>query len=214
MKKLYIILGSILFIVLITGFIVSFLANKEVKHPMVMGEAAPAMITNDIEGNPFDLDSMSSNQMVYLSFLRFAGCPVCNYRVHELMDEKENLETLGIKTILVYESTEEMMKKYVKESSIPFTIISDKKGEFYDLFKVEDNLFKTMKAITIEEAKRRLAEGTKLYQGDPYENDGSFSRIPADFLIYKGKIIAAQYGRNVADHMPIADLKSIVSKRR
>jgi len=142
-----------------------------------------------------------------LVFFRYAGCVVCNFRAHELIESYDSLRRKGIRVIGVFESKEDLLRTYVADSEIPFPIISDHKGQLYKKYKVEKSICKVFKGLRKKQTKYQEKEGEKLYKGKKYRRDASLRRIPADFLIdEKGRIEIAYYGKYLGDHLPLDQL--------
>lgn len=54
-------------------------------------ETAPDFSLSDIADRIFDMKG-NRNKLMMLSFFRYASCPLCNLRVHSLIQEYENLK--------------------------------------------------------------------------------------------------------------------------
>src|SRR6185437_10559503 len=76
------------------------------------GEPARAFRTMDIAGNVVDLAGYPGKH-VLLSFFRFASCPFCNLRVHQLIERYPACHDAGMAMIAVFESPRETMLRYV-----------------------------------------------------------------------------------------------------
>ena len=162
---------------------------------------APGIETTDVYGQSFSLNDLKGSK-VLLSFMRFAGCPVCNLRVHELLKEQKALEQQHIKVVLVYESSKESMLEYLQQEKYPVTFISDPENKFYKAYGVEKSFFKFFSSF-FRGAMGKVIKGDKLFKNKP-GIDGDIRRIGADFLIdEKGKIEIAHYSRFMGDDLPL-----------
>jgi len=167
------------------------------------GDDAPAFSVVDLNGNSIQLPVNNGNKTL-LVFFRYAGCVVCNFRVHELIESYDSLQQKGIQVIGVFESKEELLRTYVADADIPFPIISDHKGLLYKKYKVEKSMCKVFRGLRKKQTKYQEEEGEKLYRGKKYRRDARLSRIPADFLIDEnGAIEIAYYGKYLGDHLPL-----------
>jgi peroxiredoxin len=121
--------------------------------------------------------------------------------LHQRKDEfdKNNLEI-----VLVFESRESTIKKYIKDQKLPFTMVSDVGQNFYNLYAVEKSwskliqLFLTRKGIV--DCLRGFSKFKKFSS-----MKGSTNRVEAEFLIDENGILEkVHYGKTVGDHMPVS----------
>ncbi len=189
------------------AFISTALANGQ---KLAQGDAAPTFKTETIQGESIDLDSLNKDgKTVLIAFLRYAGCPVCNLRVHKLSEQYEDLKAQDIQMIVVFESSKETLLAYTKDADLPFPIVSDEDSVFYDSFGVRKSFGKVLKTAFNKDAKAKMKEGKELYGDKEYARDGALTRIPADFVINtKGMIKTAYYGTYIGDHLDLDGLKN------
>jgi len=64
---------------------------------LVPNEGARPFRMTDLEGNMVSLDSYRGSYL-FLSFQRYAGCPLCNLRLHELAESTPKLKASGFPT--------------------------------------------------------------------------------------------------------------------
>ncbi len=163
---------------------------------------APAFETTDVFDAPFSLEAAKGSK-VLLAFMRFAGCPVCNLRVHELRKNADRFKKQNIKVVLVYESSKETMREYLKDEAFPFTFIADPQNKLYDLYSVEKSLGKLLSSL-FKGMMAKVQAGQKLYKKKPTD-DGKVTRMNAEFLIDAGgKIVKAHYAEFLGDDLPIS----------
>ncbi len=189
-------------------FVAIFLVISVVSfaQPLMKGDEAPPFSAISLDGDSLDLKYFVG-QRVLLVFFRYAGCVVCNFRAHELIEQYDTLRSRGIQVIGVFESREDLLRTYVADSEIPFPIISDHQSVLYKKYRVEKSYQKVLKGLRKKTTKRQEKEGERLYNGRKYKRDGALSRIPADFLIGSdGKIEIAYYGAYLGDHLPLSRL--------
>ncbi|MDB5257410.1 MAG: alkyl hydroperoxide reductase/Thiol specific antioxidant/Mal allergen [Chitinophagaceae bacterium] len=162
---------------------------------------APGITTSDVYGQSFSLVSLKGSK-VLLSFMRFAGCPVCNLRVHELLKQSEAFAKQNIRVVLIYESSKENMLTYLGDEKYPITFLTDPQNLFYRAYGVEKSWFKFFSSF-FKGALDKVIKGQKLFIKKP-SNDGSISRMGADFLIDEnGKINIAHYAEFMGDDLSI-----------
>ncbi|PHR55111.1 MAG: hypothetical protein COA44_11305 [Arcobacter sp.] len=82
----------------------------------------------DTLGHNFDLESYKG-QKIMVSFFRFYTCPFCNLRIHTLSAQYEKL---GIKIVAIFESSNENLNKHLSHYELPFPVLSDAEGVFYE----------------------------------------------------------------------------------
>lgn len=166
------------------------------------GDKAPDFEAVDTNGTIEKL-SQYKGQKVMLAFFRYASCPVCNFRIHELIENYDDIRSKGYKIIAIYESSNITLNEYLSETKVPFTVIGDPKLKLYKQYAVEKSFWKTVGSVFKKQPMQAKKEGKKLFS-KKYKRDGNLSRLPADFLIDENGILTTvYYGQNVGDHLPI-----------
>lgn len=179
---------------------------------------APALRTVDVFGAAFDLHATArAGHKILLSFFRSAGCPVCNTRVAQLMGNVPRWQEQGLMVVAVYESTRENLLGYVRDGSgrqrFPFTIIADPECRLYQAYKVETSLGKMMGGMMKGSVLSMMKQGSSFTDSQiKPKQDGSMTRISADFLIdERGTIHTAYYGSHLGDHLPVETISSFAT---
>ena len=161
-----------------------------------------------MDGKRVDLWSQSGRH-VLLSFYRYASCPLCNMRVHELARRCEAWKVQGLDMLAVFQSPEEKLRQYVGRQEAPFPLIPDPEQRLYRLYGVGHSWggFAKAWAMRLPEIGRSV-----LGQGFlPGSVEGAIHRIPADFLIGPDGVIAlAYYGRDIGDHLSLERIEHYV----
>lgn len=171
-------------------------------QPLQVGTEAPTFERQAVTGQNIKLEDFQ-DQKVLLAFFRYAGCPVCNFRMHELINEYEQLQERGIQIVAVFESSNETLQSYLQDTPVPFPVIADPALELYAAYQVNKSFGKMINTLFKKQPKKDMKTGKALFDGKSYKRDGAQTRIPADFLIEKGVIIEAHYGKYVGDHLPM-----------
>jgi thioredoxin-dependent peroxiredoxin len=167
-------------------------------------QSAPEFIIRDVAGNTISLNSLRG-QKVYLAFMRFAGCPVCNLRVHSLLKQAEDFKKRNIKVLLVYESSPEIMREYLAGEEYPFSFIADPKDILYTLYSVETSWLKIMAGM-FRGAMGKFFAGNKLYK-KKIAMDGKQDRLEAEFMIdEKGQLSLVHYSNFLGDTLPVEEI--------
>jgi len=172
---------------------------SEAQDRFGVGEIAPDFTAMQLDGSPVRLRDFAGKN-VWLAFFRWAQCPLCNFRIHELLAlwsqkfASDQLVMLG-----VFQSPAAKLQGLVERHKPPFVPIPDPEMTLYETYR----LGTSMKGLLGEEVRRAIAGARK--EGYPIVGawDGPAFRAPADFLIDgNGVIRVAYYGENIADHIP------------
>lgn len=167
-------------------------------------QTAPEFIVRDVMENTISLNSFRGKK-VYMVFLRFARCPICNLHVHSLLKQAETFQKKNISVILVYESSPEIMREYLEGENYPFLFIPDPKSTLYDLYAVETSWSKTMAGI-FHGLMGKFFAGNKLFR-KKITMDGRQNRQTAEFLIdEQGRLTLVHYSQFLGDTSPIEKL--------
>lgn len=156
----------------------------------------------DVSGIQYEYKDFQ-NKKVVLAFFRYAGSPICNFRIHELREEYSQFISDNFEVIIVFESTGETLKEYTADADIPFIVIADPELKLYKKFGVEKSLGKTLKTIFKRKTKEARKKGKKLFGDKKYKKDGARTRIPAEFILEKGRVLEASYGNFIGDYLPL-----------
>jgi len=169
---------------------------------MSSGSKAIDFSVTDVLGNTISLNAYQGKR-VLLSFYRYASCPLCNLRVHQLTQANEQLKNLNIELIAVFQSPIERIKEYVGTQNVPFPIVADPEEKLYKLYGVKTSLWKTFKGMMkLNKLKEARQQGFKVGK-----SDGPISRVPADFLLNEDlNVEIAYYGKDIGDHLPIQEI--------
>jgi thioredoxin-dependent peroxiredoxin len=190
---------AVTFILIITT--ISVMAQK-----LKANEKAPEFELKSAQGEIISL-SKYKGKTVLLAFFRFAGCPVCNFRIHALMENYTKMQEQQIEIIAVFESGNELLAAYSKDANIPFPIIGNHELSLYKEYGVQKSVLKMMNTMLKKAPKQQMKKGEALFNKKKYKQDGSMTRMPADFLIDStGKIQIAHYGKFIGDHIPLAEI--------
>ncbi len=164
------------------------------------GESAKSFHVEDIHGQSKSLQNYAGKKLL-LAFFRYAACPLCNLRVHQLIQAYPTLQSKGVDILAFFESPKDKILKYVGTQDVPFPIVADPEREIYKLYGVESSVVGMMKGL-LRISDFSEAAAKKLMFFDPH-ND--IALIPADFLIQPDLTIhAAYYGKDIGDHLDLA----------
>lgn len=198
-------------IILLLSSILLFLSTTEISaQKLVKDVKVPNINTVDVVGNKIKLNKfLKDNDKVLICFFRPVWCPICNQRTHELIERYDELKKKGIEVIAIYPSNEETMARYVKDSNIPFTVISDPDEVLYKKYAIERSKEKMKASFAVDGIQDVLEEGKKLYAGKSYPKKGEKydAIINADFLVGSKLVLElGYYGEYVGDHCSLDEL--------
>ena len=174
-------------------------------------QAAPDFQIEDIHGTPIALGDYAG-KMLMLSFYRYASCPLCNLRVHELIHRYPEFYAKGLHLLAFFQSPRESIRQYVGKQETPFPLVADPTRALYRRYGVESSwvgfgkaLFKLPMIFDAVIKKKFL----------PGKMENEFAMIPADFLIGPDLTISrAFYGKDIGDHLPMRDVENFLVSGR
>lgn len=176
---------------------------------LIRGTVAPDFAVIDLEGNTQRLHDYRG-QKVLLTFLRYATCPFCTIRYQQLINELPKYEKQGLRMLVVFESSPEYIREYLSRRGLPFPVIPNPDGELYRLYQVEHSMGGLMLGMFRLPSLIRAMLDPLFRMARP---DSSITRIPADFLIDEGGVIAeSYYGRDIGDHIPFRRIDQLMQE--
>jgi thioredoxin-dependent peroxiredoxin len=172
------------------------------------GEAAKPFHVEDIHGQSQSLQNYAGKKLL-LAFFRHAACPLCNLRVHQLIQAYPTLQSNGVDILAFFESPKDKILQYVGTQNVPFPIVADPEREIYKLYGVESSIVGMMKGL-LRISDFSEAATKKLMFFDPH-ND--IALIPADFLINPDlRIHTAYYGRDIGDRLNLSVIHAFAER--
>lgn len=171
------------------------------------GDRITSLSLPAIDGSEFDLGSLD-NKRYMLSFFRFASCPFCNLRVHELVNRFDELGS-NFTIIAVFDSSLENLQRHAEKHQAPFPILADENNTYYREYGIEHSLFGVLKGMLLR-MPTLLKAMLKGYL--PLIIKGRMTTMPADLLVDENGIIqAAHYGRDEGDHLAFDTIKAFAN---
>ena len=86
-----------------------------------------------LDGSSFNFDSLKDRPFM-LSFFRFASCPFCNLRMHELVTRFDELSK-DFTIVAVFDSPLDNLQRHADKHQAPFPILADADNRYYQLFE-------------------------------------------------------------------------------
>jgi peroxiredoxin len=169
------------------------------------GEKVTNVILPTIDGGLFKLDSLNGKRFM-LFFLRFASCPFCNLRVHELATRFEECGE-GFAIVAIFDSLLENLQKHVEKHQALFPILADEKNTFHRAYRIEHSVAGRFTGMFSRMPSLLRAMLVKGYV--PWVIKGSMTTMPANFLVDENGVIQnAYYGKDEGDHLPFERVKA------
>ena len=173
-----------------------------------IGEDAKIFNLKDIFEKDINLEDYRGKKTM-LSFYRYASCPLCNMRVHNLIEHYNEFQKRGMEMIGFFQSPKKSILEYVGKQDAPFPIIPDPKRKVYKEYGIESSLWGYIK-VGIIKAVETIKAFSRFGVG---KMEGNKTLIPADFLIGQDlKIEVAYYGKDIGDHIPIDEIYKWLQK--
>jgi peroxiredoxin len=168
------------------------------------GERAPEIELPAIDGTVFNTERVRGKPYM-LSFFRFASCPFCNLRVHEL---SRRFSEFGddFQIVAVFDSPIANLVLHARGHNAPFPILADQENRYYNKYGIERSLSGVIKGMVFRMPTLIKGMGKGYI---PTRIKGNITTMPADFLIDKNGVIQkAYYGRDEGDHLSIDEIKT------
>jgi len=174
-----------------------------------VGEDAKLFNVVDVFDRKINLEDYRGKKLM-LSFYRYASCPLCNMRVHQLISEYDKFQESNMEMLGFFQSPKKSILEYVGKQDSPFPIIPDPKRKVYKDYGIESSLWGYIKGGAI-----KLGKMLKALKGFGLGRmEGNKTLIPADFLIGPDlKIEVAYYGKDIGDHIPIEEIHKWLDKK-
>ena len=171
------------------------------------GEPAKEFEVSDVFDNSINLRSYKGKKLL-LSFYRYASCPFCNLRVHQIIQHHEAFQQKSLCVLAFFQSPKKSILQYVGEQNAPFPIIADPSREVFRLYGVESS----WKGV-LRTGRRVATLMSALKNGFiPGKMEGSKALLPADFLVDCDLIVKeAYYGKDIGDHLPMEIIRQFIS---
>lgn len=173
------------------------------------GQQAPDFKVKDLDGNTIWLQQFVGRK-VHLVFYRFAGCPFCNLRFHQIDQLADAYRKSNTVLISVYESSAENMRDMMADEKFYSIMIPNSDSSLYQLYDLDRSTWGLFKYLFFGGGLADVMKGMKLFK-KKVKNDGHTDRIEAEFLIDEnGKVVNAHYGEIPGQFIPIAEIKNFV----
>lgn len=176
---------------------------------IVIGQQAPDFNLTNINGDNFNLSTLKGRRYL-LTFFRFASCPFCNLRLHNIINEYKKFGD-NFEVVAVFDSSLENLQSYATRHQAAFPILADESNEIHRLYHVEHSILGVVKGIIFRFPYLMMS----MFKGYiPWRIKGDITGMPADFLIdEKGVVQAAFYGKDEGAHIPLHQVRQFAQRR-
>ena len=151
-------------------------------------------------------DTVQKTSKTALLFLRYYGCTLCQYDIHQLTENYHQITDVGGQVIVVLQSDPAGLAQELQPDTFPFSILCDPKAALYERFGIQPaaSMAKMADAGTMLKIAKATAAG---YKHGAYE--GNELQLPACVVVDKErKILYAHYGKSAGD---IPDARTLAS---
>lgn len=133
--------------------------------------------------------------------MRFATCPFCNLRVHELVQNQNNLPE-DFKIVIVFDATVKQTSVSAERHAASFSILADAEKEAHTLYNIEKSFIGVLWGMIFR--MPTLLKSMFIHGHWPFPIQGNMLTMPADFLVDENGIIqVAYYAKDEGDHLPL-----------
>lgn len=166
---------------------------------LTVGTAAPDFTATVYRRDPLTLSSLRGSK-VWLAFFRYAGCPLCMLRVHQIIQRYDQWNSKGLQIVAVFQAPVEDVESNLGEQNAPFPIVCDPEEELYKLYGLEASLAGYLAPANLPVLASATMKG---YMHGAIH--GTVTRMPADFLIDEQGIIRdLSYARIASEGLDFA----------
>jgi thioredoxin-dependent peroxiredoxin len=173
-------------------------------------QPAPPFEVETSDGNTVTLEQFAGKPLL-LMFHRYAGCPMCNIRLHTFAREFPELHARGLEAIAFFHSPAKEIRKHAGGREYPFFIATDPKFRVYRQYGVETSWPRLMTSFlrpsVYADLGRAIRRGFR--GGKP---PAQLAKMPADFFIRPdGRVHAVHYGHSISDHMSLDEVEAALN---
>lgn len=175
---------------------------------LTTSSVAPDFSTDTLDGGRFEL-AAKRGQPVWVAFFRFATCPLCNLRIHQMKAiwprYAGRVQFLG-----VFQSPRERFDgTTLKDSTL--AIASDPDLHLFQRYGLEKSVLGVLHPKVAADTLAAMRAGIPAQATSP--KDGGALRVPGDFLIDRqGTLQVARYGAHISDHIPFEMVDDFLSR--
>ena len=155
-----------------------------------------------IDGKTFDI-SQHQGKNIFISWLRFSGCPLCHLRVNELTNAEDKYGE-DFTNVAIFSCNVDALKKTSTKHGNNIIIAADEERTYFNKYDMPLSMTRVMLGLTISPL-RMMRAVFKGYAAPSF--NGSFTAIPVDMMINKKGIVEkVKYASHTTDHIPLSEV--------
>ena len=155
-----------------------------------------------IDGKTFDI-SQHQGKNIFISWLRFSGCPLCHLRVNELTNAEDKYGK-DFTNVAIFSCNVDALKKTATKHGNSIIFAADEDRTYFNKYDMPLSMARVMLGLTISPL-RMMRAVFKGYAAPSF--NGSFTAIPVDMMINKKGIVEkVKYASHTTDHIPISEV--------
>lgn len=155
-----------------------------------------------IDGKTFDI-SQHQGKNIFISWLRFSGCPLCHLRVNELTNAEDKYGK-DFTNVAIFSCNVDALKKTSTKHGNSIIIAADEERTYFNKYDMPLSMTRVMLGLTISPL-RMMRAVFKGYAAPSF--NGSFTAIPVDMMINKKGIVEkVKYASHTTDHIPLSEV--------
>ena len=155
-----------------------------------------------IDGKTFDI-SQHQGKNIFISWLRFSGCPLCHLRVNELTNAEDKYGK-DFTNVAIFSCNVDALKKTSTKHGNNIIIAADEERTYFNKYDMPLSMARVMLGLTISPL-RMMRAVFKGYAAPSF--NGSFTAIPVDMMINKKGIVEkVRYASHTTDHIPLSEV--------
>jgi peroxiredoxin len=174
-------------------------------------QVAPSFTAETVQGETVSLEQFAGRPLL-LMFHRYAGCPMCNIRLHSLAQRFPELHERGLEAVAFFHSPAEEIRKHAGGRQYPFAIVPDPKFSVYRKYGVQTSWPRLAMALVQPSVyatfARAFAQG---FRGGRMPR--RLAKMPADFFVRPdGRIHTVHYGSRIDDSMSLTEIEAVLAQ--
>ena len=155
-----------------------------------------------IDGKTFDI-SEHKGKNIFISWLRFSGCPFCHLRVNELTNAEDKYGK-DFANVAIFSCNVDALKKTASRHGTNIIVAADENRKYFDKYDMPRSLARVSLGILISPL-RMMRAVFKGYAAPSF--NGAFNAVPVDVMINKKGIVEkVKYSAHTTDHIPVSEV--------
>ena len=155
-----------------------------------------------IDGKTFDI-SQHQGKNIFISWLRFSGCPLCHLRVNELTNAEDKYGK-DFTNVAIFSCNVDALKKTATKHGNSIIFAADEDRTYFNKYDMPLSMARVILGLTISPI-RMMRAVFKGYAAPSF--NGSFTAIPVDMMINKKGIVEkVKYASHTTDHIPLSEV--------